>query len=85
MENDNQIEVYFGEDDLKKNKWPLSLILLIGSFVVIVLSAIALGIIVIAKTEPEEPTTTTTQTPATTTEAVITTTTAELTVNERKS
>ena len=93
MNNDNQISVDLEEDDIFadfKNKDgsfkrpPLSVVILVSSFCLMIFCGLILGGFVVYETYPEDPSTTTTQTPATTSTPEPTTTTSYPTVNERK-
>ena len=93
MNDDNQISVDLEEDDIFadfKNKDgsfkrpPLSVVILVSSFCLMIFCGLILGGFVVYETYPEDPSTTTTQTPATTSTPEPTTTTSYPTVNERK-
>ena len=93
MNNDNLISVDLGDDDIFadfKNKDgsfkrpPLSVVILVSSFCLMIICGLVLGGFVVYETYPDDPTTTTTQTPATTSTPEPTTTTSYPTVNERK-
>jgi len=91
MNNDNLISVDLGDDDIFadfKNKDgtfkrpPLSVVILVSSFCLMIICGLVLGGFVVYETYPDDPTTTTTQTPATTSTPEPTTTTSYPTVNE---